>query len=82
MILRKAVLRNLNEKPCVIRKMMSMMIDLDSSNYDLYTFDGGWIKEAHKHKRELSYGTYIIDSTTGSSSNRHNPGIILAKKIR
>lgn len=79
-ILRKAVLRNLNEKPCVIRKMMSMMIDLDSSNYDLYTFDGGWIKEAHKHKRELSYGTYIIDSTTGSSSNRHNPGIILAKK--
>ena len=79
-ITRRAVLRNHHEKPLTIRKMMSMMLDLDSSDYDLYTFDGGWIKEAHKHKRELTYGTYFIDSTTGASSNRHNPGIILAKK--
>lgn len=79
-ITRRTVLRNQNTAPLVIRKIMSMMLDLDDTTYDLYTFDGGWIKEAHKHKRELSYGTYIIDSTTGTSSNRHNPGIILAKK--
>ena len=59
---------------------MSMMFDLTEDSYDLITFDGGWIKEANKHKRPLSYGTYINDSTTGSSSNRHNTGIILAKK--
>ena len=79
-ISRRTILRNKNEKPIHIRKIMSMMFDLDSSDYDLYTFDGGWIKEAHKHKRPLSYGTYSIESTTGASSNRHNPGIILAKK--
>ena len=79
-ITRRAILKNNNEKQLVIRKIMSMMLDLDSSDYDLYTFDGGWIKEAHKHKRELTYGTYFIDSTTGASSNRHNPGIILAQK--
>ena len=79
-ITRRAILKNNDEKQLVIRKIMSMMLDLDSSDYDLYTFDGGWIKEAHKHKRELTYGTYFIDSTTGASSNRHNPGIILAQK--
>lgn len=79
-ITRRTVLRNHHQTHLVIRKIMSMMLDLDDTTYDLYTFDGGWIKEAHKHKRELSYGTYIIDSTTGTSSNRHNPGIILAKK--
>lgn len=78
-ITRRGVLRNKDARPLIIKKMMSMMLDLDSKDYDLYTFDGGWIKEAHKHKRSLSYGTYIIDSTTGASSNRHNPGIILAK---
>lgn len=77
---RRVILKNHHENSLSIRKIMSMMLDLDSSDYDLYTFDGGWIKEAHKHKRELTYGTYIIDSTTGASSNRHNPGIILAKK--
>jgi alpha-galactosidase len=79
-ITRKVILTNQNEHELVIRKIMSMMFDITESDYDLITFDGGWIKEANKHKRPLSYGTYINDSTTGSSSNRHNPGIILAKK--
>ncbi|MDX9691039.1 MAG: alpha-galactosidase [Acholeplasmataceae bacterium] len=79
-ITRRTVLINHEEQPVVIRKLMSMMFDVAESDYDLLTFDGGWIKEAHKHLRPLSYGTYIVDSTTGASSNRHNPGIILAKK--
>lgn len=77
---RRAILTNHHASPIVIKKMMSMMIDLPAQEYDLLTFDGGWIKETHKHQRSITYGTYIIDSTTGASSNRHNPGIILAKK--
>ncbi len=77
---RKVVLKNHNTNALVIKKIMSFMLDLEDSAYDLYTFDGGWIKEAHKHRRDIAYGTYIIDSTTGASSNRHNPGILLAKK--
>ena len=79
-ITRRVVLTNHHQKEITIRKIMSMMMDLAESDYDLITFDGGWIKEAHKHIRPLTYGTYINDSTTGASSNRHNPGIILAKK--
>ncbi|MBN2300762.1 MAG: alpha-galactosidase, partial [Acholeplasmataceae bacterium] len=77
---RRAVLSNHEEKEISIRKLMSMMLDLPESLYDLITFDGGWIKETHKNRRFLTYGTYINDSTTGNSSNRHNPGIIIAKK--
>lgn len=79
MIARKVIITNHNQENITIRKIMSLMLDLPECVYDLYTFDGGWIKETHKHKRSLSYGTYSIGSTTGASSNRHNPGIILAK---
>lgn len=79
-ITRKVILINHHEQEITIKKIMSLMLDLPQDDYELLTFNGGWIKEAHKHKRTLSYGTYINDSTTGSSSNKHNPGIILAKK--
>ncbi len=79
-IARKALLSNKNPNPIVIRKMMSFMLDVSRSDFDLMSFDGGWIKETHRHIRPLHYGTYVIDSTTGSSSNRHNPGIILMEK--
>ncbi|MFH0767370.1 MAG: alpha-galactosidase [Bacillota bacterium] len=79
-ITRRTQIINQDKHELVIRKIMSMMIDLPETDYDLMTFDGGWIKETHKHLRPLTYGTYINDSTTGNSSNRHNPGIILAKK--
>ena len=76
-ITRRTVLRNLNERPCIIRKLMSLSVDLPNRGFSLATFDGGWIKEAHRHDRELQYGTYSFGSTTGASSNRHNPGFLL-----
>ncbi len=77
-ITRRTVLKNGNPKPLTIRRLMSIMIDMPSDDYRLITFDGGWIKEGHKHERKLTYGTYVNDSTTGDSSNRHNPGFLLA----
>jgi len=78
-ITRRAVLKNNNEKPLVIRRLMSMTTDLPNKNYRLVTFDGGWIKEAHRHERPVAYGLYVNSSTTGASSNRHNPGFLLAE---
>lgn len=79
-ITRHAVLKNNNAKPLVIRRLMSMMVDIPNRSFDLVTFDGGWIKEAHRHDHRLEYGLYINESTTGASSNRHNPGFLLAEK--
>ena len=78
-ITRRAVLVNHSKSPLVIRRLMSMMVDLPDLGFNLVTFDGGWIREAHKHARPVQYGMYVNESTTGSSSNRHNPGFLLAE---
>lgn len=79
-IARRAVLTNRSEKPLVIRRLMSLMVDLPNRNFRFVTFDGGWIREAHKHERALEYGRFVNESTTGNSSNRHNPGFLLAEE--
>ena len=79
-ITRRVVLKNSNENPLVIRRIMSMMLDMPNRNFHMVTFDGGWIKEAHRHIRRIEQGIYINSSTTGASSNKHNPGFLLAEK--
>ncbi len=78
-ITRRAVVRNGSESPLVIRRIMSMSLDLPDEGFELYTLDGAWIKEANLHKRPVSYGITINSSTTGASSNRHNPAFLLAE---
>lgn len=77
-ITRRVVLANGNEKPLAIRRLLSMMLDMPNERYRLITLDGGWIKEAHAHERAVTYGVHVNSSTTGDSSNRHNPGFVLA----
>ena len=79
-ITRRVKLINHSNEKIVVRKIMSLSLDLLGYGYDVITLDGGWIKEANVHRRELGYGITVNDSTTGASSNRHNPGVILAKK--
>lgn len=76
---RRTVLVNRNLLPLTIRKLMSMCADIPDRGFDMITFDGGWIKESHRHSRPLQYGMAVNSSTTGGSSNRHNPGFLLAR---
>ncbi len=78
-ITRRAVLTNGEERPLVLRRMMSILIDLPNRDFKLVTLDGDWIAEANRHDRALMPGCFVNESTTGSSSNRHNPGVILAE---
>lgn len=77
-ITRRAVLINEAESELIIRRIMSMLVDLPDEGFSMYTLDGGWIKEAHIHERPVQYGITVNSSTTGASSNRHNPGFMLA----
>ena len=77
-VVRRSVLRNTSSSPVDIRRLMSQQIDLPNRDFDLVTFDGTWAAEAHRHVRPLAPGVYVNDSLTGTSSNRHNPGVILA----
>ncbi|MCE5343639.1 MAG: alpha-galactosidase [Eubacteriales bacterium] len=77
-ITRRAVLKNGNDQPLTIRRLLSMMLDMPDDHFRMITFDGNWIREGHKHERALGYGVTINSSTTGDSSHRHNPGFLLA----
>lgn len=79
-ITRRAVLRNETDGELSVRRIMSLSLDLPDRGFDIVTFDGGWAKEAHRHDRPLQYGMYVNSSTTGASSNKHNPGFLLAER--
>jgi len=79
-IARCVTLQNRGEGSIFIRKLMSFSLDMPTSDYTMLTLDGGWTKEAHIHEREVSYGIQVNDSTTGGSSNRHNPAFLLKSK--
>jgi len=80
-ITRRVVLRNEEEKPLTIHKLLSSMVDLPDRHYRMLTFDGTWIREAHRHDTWLEAGSHVNQSTTGSSSNFHNPGFLLAEEL-
>ena len=76
-IARAVRLKNESGEPIFIRRLMSFMMDIPSSGYDMLTLDGGWTKEAHITTRPLRQGIYVNDSTTGDSSNKHNPAFLI-----
>ena len=79
-IARAVRLVNETDGEVYIRKLMSFMIDLPRADFDMITFSGSWAKEAHLHRSPIGRGILVNDSTTGASSNRHNPGFLLAEK--
>ena len=79
-ISRRCVIENNCEGDISLRRIMSMSLDMPDRGFLMHSFDGGWIKEAHRHVRTVEYGIYVNSSTTGASSNRHNPGFLLSEK--
>ena len=78
-ITRRVILTNQGEKSAWMKRAYSMSMDIPSRGYQLHTFDGGWIKETHHHVSTISPGIHLNCSTTGGSSNRHNPGFLLSE---
>lgn len=76
-ISRRTVIKNYDETVS-LRRLMSMSLDIPDRGFKLHTLDGGWIKETHHHVRPVEYGIAVNSSTTGASSNRHNPGFFLS----
>ena len=77
-ITRRCVLENTGENAVTVQKIMSTMMDLPG-NYEMTTFDGGWIAEMRKHTISVQESRVVNESVTGASSNRHNPGFLLSE---
>ncbi len=77
-ITRWTVLTNTGEVPLTVTKCMSSLMDL-YGEYEMTTFDGGWIAEMRRHRVPVSESRVVNESLTGASSNRHNPGFLLSE---
>jgi len=47
--------------------------------FEMTSFHGGWAAEMGKNTVPVSRSRCVIDSTTGASSNMHNPGFLLSE---
>ena len=77
-ITRRAALRNVGSAPLTVTKLMSSMLDLPGS-YTMTAFHGGWIAEARREAAPVGSARTAIESVTGFSSHRHNPGFLLSE---
>ncbi len=75
---RRAVLHNTGTQPITVTKIMSSLMDLHGE-YEMTTFNGGWIAEMRKHTTTVGESRVVNESTTGFSSHRHNPGFLLSE---
>ncbi|MBO7676675.1 MAG: alpha-galactosidase, partial [Erysipelotrichaceae bacterium] len=79
-ITRRCVLINDSDKDYKLHKLMSYSLDLCEHDLTLMDFFGAWDKEAHLDQKDINFGTYVLGSRLGFSSNKNNPGFIIRKR--
>ena len=77
-ITRRTVLKNTGDQPLRLTRLMSNLMDLPG-DYEMTTFDGGWIAEMRKYTLPVPDSRVVNESVTGFSSHRHNPGFLLSE---
>jgi len=73
---RRAVLVNTADTPVTLGKLMSFSLDLPGS-FRMASFHGGWIAEMRRRDTDVTGAKVVLESLTGASSNRCNPGFLL-----
>lgn len=63
-----------------IRRIMSMLMDIDGTGYVFTTFNGAWAREMERHDTVVTAGKHVNFSYTGTSSSRANPFVMISKK--
>ena len=61
-----------------VTKLMSCCLDL-AGEYQMTSFNGGWIGETHAQTVPVGGAGLVNMSAAGFSSNRHNPGFLIAE---
>ena len=79
-ITRSVCVRNLNEMPIVLTKVLSACLDLENKDYEMITLHGSWARERHIQRRKIGYGTQGVSSVRGESSHQNHPFMAIATK--
>ncbi len=75
-----ASLVNAGKKPVYLERFASVQAEVWGKDFSLITYDGGWASERQRHAHKLDLGKCENASFTGTSSNRHNPFVMLARE--
>ena len=78
-ITRSAVLKNCSEATVSVERLMSLCLDFDAEPYIMSTFNGAWAREMRRTDSPLAAGKLVNATTSGISSNRANPFVMLSK---
>ena len=78
-ITRRSLLRNESGERVILKRLMSLQLDLEDGDYVMTTFTGAWAREMVQNRIPLTAGTYVNSSYTGTSSNRANPFVMLGR---
>ncbi|MDR2807917.1 MAG: alpha-galactosidase [Spirochaetaceae bacterium] len=70
---------NAGEKPLVLRKAMSLSLDLPDDNWQLMSVTGAWAHEFQLIEERISAGFQGIRSNRGNSGHQQNPFLILKR---
>ncbi len=73
---RRTVVENTGEDPVSLHKVMSFSMDIPG-NFRMMSFHGSWISEMREAITPVTGAKVVIESLTGASSSRHNPGFLL-----
>ncbi len=76
-ITRFARVINNDSSVIIVKRLMSAQLDLDMGAAKVVSFHGDWAREMNKSELVLDGGKYVSDSSTGFSSNKANPFIML-----
>ncbi len=78
-ITRSCVLTNEGDGDITIERIMSMQLDFDPGDYSFITFNGAWTREMSRNIHKVGSAGLVNSSSTGSSSNRANPFVMLGR---
>ena len=76
-ITRRARLINNDREPVELERLLSVQLDLPDDGWAVTSFHGAWAREMEKSTALFPHGKFVIESRTGSSSNRANPFFML-----
>ncbi len=79
-ITRNVKIVNKGNEKIQVERAMSLCLDLDDDGYELMSFQGAWASEMQMKNQKIEAGIYINDSKVGTSSNRHNPFIVVKQE--
>ena len=80
-ITRSCVVTNRSDGEVGISRIMSMQLDFDPGDYSFTTFNGAWTREMGKNTQKIGASRLVNSSSTGASSNRSNPFVMLGRGV-